>query len=111
MKTIKSFVRDNKALIGVGYSVACWYGFCYLAGKGTSALIKEHFVKHPTTSKGKVVVATAAATVGVMCLANFLGDLVGESIGRNFAKQIPEFEVINNDPEEKLDDDEDFEVV
>lgn len=113
MKNLKKLFNENKAIIGTVYAVSCWYGFCYLAGKGTSSLIKEHFDKHPA-SKGKVVVASAAATVGVMCLANFLGDLVGESIGRNLFKktQKPEVGVINNSmTEEELDDVDDFKVV
>jgi hypothetical protein len=110
MKNLKNIITENKPLIGTVYAVSCWYGFCYLAGKGTSALIKEHFDKHPT-SKGKVVVASAAATVGVMCLANFIGDLVGESIGRNFFKEPKKLEVIKNDPEEDLGDMDDSEVV
>lgn len=110
MKNLKKVFNENKTLIGAGYAVACWYGFCYLAGKGTSSLLKEHFDKHPA-SKGKVVVASAAATVGVMCLANFLGDLIGESISRNFFKEPKKLEVIKNDPEENLDDMDDFKVV
>ena len=104
MKNLKSIIAENKAIIGTVYAVSCWYGLCYLAGKGTSSLIKEHFDKHPA-SKGKVVVASAAATVGVMCLANFLGDLVGESISRNLFKEARKPEVINNSTtEEDLDD-------
>lgn len=110
MKNLKNIITENKAIIGTVYAVSCWYGFCYLAGKGTSALIKEHFDKHPA-SKGKVVVASAAATVGVMCLANFIGDMVGESIGRNLFKEPKKLEVIKNDPEEDLDDMDGFEVV
>lgn len=111
MKNLKNIITENKAIIGTVYAVSCWYGFCYLAGKGTSALIKEHFDKHPA-SKGKVVVASAAATVGVMCLANFIGDMVGESIGRNLFKEPKKLEVIKNSmPEEDLDDMDDFEVV
>ena len=110
MKNLKNIITENKSLIGTVYAVSCWYGFCYLAGKGTSSLIKEHFDKHPA-SKGKVVVASAAATVGVMCLANFIGDMVGESIGRNLFKKTQELEVIKNDPEEEKDDMDDFEVV
>ena len=113
MKTLKSVIRENKPLIGTAYALFCWYELCYLAGKGTSSLIKEHFAKHPA-SKGKVVVASAAATVGVMCLANFLGDLIGESIGRNFGKETRKLkenrklEVIKNDLEEiaNMDDSE-----
>ena len=111
MKNLKNIITENKALIGTVYAVSCWYGFCYLAGKGTSSLLKEHFQKHPTTSKGKVVVASAAATVGVMCLANFLGDLVGESISRNLFKGARKLEVINNTTEMDLDDMDDSEVV
>lgn len=111
MKNLKSIITENKAIIGTVYAVSCWYGFCYLAGKGTSSLIKEHFDKHPA-SKGKVVVASAAATVGVMCLANFLGDLVGESISRNLFKEDRKPDVINNSTtEEDLDDMDDSEVV
>ena len=111
MKNLKNIITENKAIIGTVYAVSCWYGFCYLAGKGTSSLIKEHFDKHPA-SKGKVVVASAAATVGVMCLANFLGDLVGESISRYFFKEPKKLEVIHNSKtEEDLDDTDDFEVV
>ena len=113
MKNLKKVFNENKTLIGAGYTVACWYGFCYLAGKGTSSLLKEHFQKHPTTSKGKVVAATAAATVGVMCLANFIGDLVGESIARYIlGKETRKLEVIKNDPEamDDMDDMDDSEV-
>ena len=108
MKSLKSVIHENKAIIGTVYAVSCWYGFCYLAGKGTSALIKEHFDKHPA-SKGKVVVASAAATVGVMCLANFLGDLIGRSISQILIKESQKLEVIKNDPEE-MDDMDDSEV-
>lgn len=111
MKNLKTIITENKALIGAGISMACWYTFCYLAGKATSSLVKEHFQKHPTTSKGKVAVATVAAVAGAACLANFLGDLVGESIVRNFFKEPKKLEVIKNDPEEDLDDMDDFEVV
>ena len=111
MKNLKNIITENKAIIGTVYAVSCWYGFCYMAGKGTSSLIKEHFDKHPA-SKGKVVVASAAATVGVMCLANFLGDLVGESISRNLFKEARKPEVINNSTTEDLDDmDDSSEVV
>lgn len=113
MKNLKNIITENKALIGTVYAVSCWYGFCYLAGKGTSSLIKEHFDEHPA-SKGKVVVASAAAAVGVMCLADFLGDLVGESIGRYLGKETMKLkenrklEVIKNDLEEiaNMDDSE-----
>lgn len=117
MKNLKKVFNENKALIGTCYGLACWYGFCYLAGKGTSALIKEHFDKHPA-SKGKVVVASAAATVGAMCLANFLGDLVGESLGRYLGKETrnlneTKLEVVKNDLDDIIgeDDVDDFEVV
>lgn len=110
MKNMKKLFNENKALIGTVYAVSCWYGFCYLAGKGCSSLIKEHFDKHPA-SKGKVVVASVAATIGTMCLANFIGDLVGESIGRNLFKA-QKLEVIDNSmTEEELDDVNDSEVV
>lgn len=115
MKNLKSVIRENKALIGAGFSMACWYGFCYLAGKGTSSLIKEHFDKHPTTSKGKMVVTSVAAAAGAFCLANFLGDLVGESLGWYLGKEIrkQKLEVIKNDPEamDDMDDMDGFEVV
>ena len=117
MKTLKNIITENKALIGTVYAVSCWYGFCYLAGKGTASLIKEHFDKHPA-SKGKVVVTTVAAVAGAACLANFLGDLVGESIGRYFVKETQKLEerkleVIKNDPEamDDMDDMNGFEVV
>lgn len=111
MKNLKTIITENKAIIGTVYGLSCWYGFCYLAGKGTAALLGDHFKKHPA-SKGKVVVASAAATVGVMCLANFLGDLVGESLGQYIGKEIrkQKLEVIKNDPE-AMDDMDDFEVV
>lgn len=73
-------------------------------------MLGDHFKKHPA-GKGKVVVTAVAATIGTMCLANFLGSLVGESIGRNFFKEPKKLEVIKNDPEEDLDDADDFEVV
>lgn len=114
MKNLKKVFNENKALIGAGFSLACWYEFCYLAGKGTSALIKEHFDKHPA-SKGKMVVTSVAAAAGAFCLANFLGDLVGESLGRYFGKEIQKrkLEVIKNDSEvmDDMDDMGDFEVV
>ena len=117
MKNLKKLFNENKALIGTVYAVSCWYGFCYLAGKGTSALIKEHFSKHPA-SKGKVVVASTAATVGVMCLANFLGDLIGRSISRDLFKETrnlnkTKLEVVKNDLDDIIgeDDVDDFEVV
>lgn len=114
MKNLKSVICENKALIGTIYGISCWYGFCYLAGKGTSALIKEHFAKHPA-SKGKVVVTSVAAAAGAFCLANFLGDLVGESLGRYIGKEIRKqnLEVIKNDPEamDDMDDMDGFEVV
>ena len=110
MKTLKSIITENKPLIGTIYAVSCWYGFCYLAGKGVSSMLGNHFKKHPA-GKGKVVAVSVAATIGTMCLANFLGDMVGESIGRNFFKEPKKLEVIKNDPEENLDDMDDFEVV
>lgn len=117
MKNLKKVFNENKALIGTIYGVSCWYGFCYLAGKGTAALLGDHFKKHPA-SKGKVVVASAAATVGVMCLANFLGDLVGESLGRYLGKETrklneTKLEVVKNDLDDIIgeDDADDFEVV
>lgn len=111
MKNLKKVFNENKALIGTIYGVSCWYGFCYLAGKGTSALLKEHFDKHPA-SKGKVVVTSVAAAAGAFCLANFLGDLVGESLGRYLGKEIQKqkLKVIKNDPE-VMDDMDDFEAV
>ena len=117
MKNLKKVFNENKALIGTIYGVSCWYGFCYLAGKGTAALLGDHFKKHPA-SKGKVVVASAATTVGVMCLANFLGDLVGESLGRYIGKETQKLEerkleVVKNDLDDIIgeDDTDDFEVV
>lgn len=110
MKNLKKLFNENKALIGTVYAVSCWYGFCYLAGKGVSSMLGDHFKKHPA-GKGKVVVASAAATIGTMCLANFIGEMVGESIGRNLFKA-QELKVIDNSkPEEELDDVDDFEVV
>lgn len=110
MKNLKKVFNENKAFIGTVYAVSCWYGFCYLAGRGVSSMLVGHFKKHPA-SKGKVVVTSAAAAIGAMCLANFLGSLVGESIARNFFKEPKKLEVIKNDPEEDLDDTDDFEVV
>lgn len=117
MKNLKKLFNENKALIGTVYAVSCWYGFCYLAGKGTSSLIKEHFKKHPA-SKGKVVVTSAAATAGAMCLANFLGDLIGRSISRDLFKETrnlneTKLEVIKNDLDDIIgeDDVDDSEVV
>lgn len=117
MKNLKNIITENKAIIGTVYVVSCWYGFCGLAGKGTSSLIKEHFSKHPA-SKGKVFVASAAATVGVMCLANFLGDLIGRSISRDLFKETrnlneTKLEVVKNDLDDIIgeDDVDDSEVV
>ena len=117
MKNLKNLFNENKAIIGTVYAVSCWYGFCYLAGKGTSSLIKEHFNKHPA-SKGKVVVTSAAATVGVMCPANCLGDLIGRSISRDLFKETrnlneTKLEVVKNDLDDIIgeDDVDDSEVV
>lgn len=117
MKNLKNVIHENKALIGTIYGVSCWYGFCYLAGKGTAALLGDHFKKHPA-SKGKMVVTSVAAAAGAFCLANFLGDLVGESLGRYFGKEArkleeKKLEVIKNDPEamDDMDDMDDSEVV
>lgn len=117
MKNLKKVFNENKPLIGTCYGLACWYVFCYFAGKGISSLVKEHFDKHPA-GKGKVVVATAATTIGTMCLANFLGSLVGESIGRNLAKETrklneTKLEVVKNDLDDIIgeDDNDGFEVV
>lgn len=99
MKNLKTIITENKPLIGTVYAVSCWYGFCYLAGKGVSSMLGDHFKKRPA-GKGKVVAVSVAAAIGTMCLANFLGSLVGESIGRNFFKEPKKLEVIKNDPEE-----------
>lgn len=111
MKNLKKVFNENKPLIGTVYAVSCWYGFCYLAGKGVSSLLGDHFKKHPA-SKGKVVAASVAATIGTYALANFIGTLVGESIARNFVKEPEKLKVINNSmTEEDLNDTDDFEVV
>lgn len=116
MKNLKKLFNENKAIIGTVYAVSCWYGFCYLAGKGVSSMLGDHFKKHPA-GKGKVVVASAAATIGTMCLANFLGDLIGRSISRDLfkAQKLNEtkLEVVKNDLDDIIgeDDVDDFEVV
>lgn len=111
MKNLKKVFNENKALIGTIYGVSCWYGFCYLAGRGVSSMLVDHFKKHPA-GKGKVVAVSAAATLGTLCLANFLGDLVGESISQILIKESQKPKVINNSmTEEDLDDMDDSEVV
>lgn len=117
MKNLKKVFNENKPLIGTCYCLACWYVFCYMAGKGVSSMLGDHFKKHPA-GKGKVVVASAATTLGTMCLANFLGSLVGESIGRNLAKETrklneTKLEVVKNDLDDIIgaDDVDDFAVV
>ena len=111
MKTMKKVFNENKAFIGTVYAVSCWYGFCYLAGRGVSSMLVDHFKKHPA-GKGKVVAVSAAATIGTLCLANFLGDLIGESIGRYLGKETTKLKVIkNNMTEEDLDDMDDSEIV
>lgn len=109
MKTMKKVFNENKAFIGTVYAVSCWYGFCYLAGRGVSSMLVDHFKKHPA-GKGKVVAVSAAATIGTLCLANFLGDLIGRSISQILIKESQKLEVIKNDPEEDLDDTDDSEV-
>ena len=117
MKNMKTIITENKPLIGAVCTLYCWYGFCYLAGKGVSSILGDHFKKHPA-GKGKVVVAATAATIGTTLLAKFFGDLVGESIGRNFVKETQKLnetklEVIKNDLDAISggDDADDFEVV
>lgn len=109
MKTMKKVFNENKAFIGTVYAVSCWYGFCYLAGRGVSSMLVDHFKKHPA-GKGKVVAVSAATTIGTLCLANFLGDLIGRSISQILIKESQKLEVIKNGPEEDLDDMDDSEV-